>query len=505
MRSPEGFPSPRTLAFVVAGSVALGGAGLAFWGFPLTPPLGRPGVDPAAPASPTDLPAQQVSSSPTLASDPTDERVLALANRIEGPELGCALQVSGDGGESWTGAQPVPVLPAGVEHCYAPDVAFDGDGTLHYLFVGLAGGVEAPIGVFLTSSRDRAQTFSEPRQVLGARSYGARLAASGERLHLAWLEAGEKATPTGFASDANVVKAAYTDDGGISLSEPIPVSGDRARRVAGPAVSVAPAGGVEVAYYDLGDDARDYRGDPGPVWEGTWTVELATSADRGERFEPPTIVDESAVAPWRVGSIFTIAPPALATGREHTCLAWTDARFGDPDVVLRCSSETGWSPVKRVNDDRQGSGAWQYLPQLALAPNGRLDVVFYDRRGHPRNDLVAVAFSYSYDRLNFSASTPLTRSFFAAAAGPPSGAGPADGRASLGSHLGLLAQDTSTVAAWADARNAGSTSDLLDVYTAQVSLLFSSGRPLWALPTGGVLAVSGTAGMWAFRRRDRIA
>lgn len=47
-----------------------------------------------------------------------------------------ALHVSGDGGRSWAPIDPVPELPVGAEKCYGPEVAFDRNGVLHYLFVG---------------------------------------------------------------------------------------------------------------------------------------------------------------------------------------------------------------------------------------------------------------------------------------------------------------------------------------------------------------------------------
>jgi hypothetical protein len=102
------------------------------------------------------------SNSPMLAVDPTEERFVVMANRIDAGDFSCALQVSGDGGQTFVPANPVPALPDGAEKCYAPEVAFDKKGVLYYLFVGLHGAGNQPMGVFLTKSTDRSGTFSEP-------------------------------------------------------------------------------------------------------------------------------------------------------------------------------------------------------------------------------------------------------------------------------------------------------------------------------------------------------
>lgn len=80
------------------------------------------------------------STSPLILADPDEPRFMVMANRVDAPDFGCALQVSGDAGRTWASSDPVPKLPEGAEKCYAPEVAFDAQGMLYYLFVGLQGG-----------------------------------------------------------------------------------------------------------------------------------------------------------------------------------------------------------------------------------------------------------------------------------------------------------------------------------------------------------------------------
>ncbi|MGH9222251.1 MAG: hypothetical protein ACRD2W_00255 [Acidimicrobiales bacterium] len=61
----------------------------------------RPQVEPDMPVTATNATKELAQNSPTLAVDPTDERFVALASRIDGQEFSCALHVSGDGGRTW--------------------------------------------------------------------------------------------------------------------------------------------------------------------------------------------------------------------------------------------------------------------------------------------------------------------------------------------------------------------------------------------------------------------
>ena len=171
--------SPTVIALTVAMvSVALaGGAALSGGAIGPSPaPTRLARVRDDVPATAMDEAFSPVSNSPALVADPSDSRFIVLPNRLDGPDFSCALQVSGDSGASWIPANAVPRLPTGVDKCYAPEAAFDRSGRLYYLFVGLAGKGNHPVGAFLTRSDDRGRTFSVPRQVLGPLNFGVRLA-----------------------------------------------------------------------------------------------------------------------------------------------------------------------------------------------------------------------------------------------------------------------------------------------------------------------------------------
>ncbi|MFH1110806.1 MAG: sialidase family protein [Planctomycetota bacterium] len=73
---------------------------------------------------------------------------------------------------------------------------------------------------------------------------------------------------------------------------------------------------------------------------------------------------------------------------------------GDPlDVMFARSVDEGtsWSPPVRVNDDPRDNGAWQWFGTLAVAPNGRIDVVWNDTRNDPTATFSELYYSFSID------------------------------------------------------------------------------------------------------------
>ena len=277
-------------------------------------------------------------------------------------------------------------------------------------------------------------------------------------------------------------------DGGTTFSRPVTVSDPARPRVVAPALTLGPGHAVHVAYYDLGNDARDYQGVEGPVWDATWSVVATTSIDSGRRFRPGVVVDDAIVPVERVMLIFTMSPPALVADRRLVCAAWTDARYGDADALARCSRDGGrrWESVRRLNDDKKGTGARQYLPRLGLAPNGRLDAVFLDRRRDPFDTLYETSYTYSTDGgRHFAANHRLSREFSNSKSGSQYAGVAAEGQYEFGSRLGLLSQDHAVVAAWPDTRTSSGRSQ--DIFSARAELA-GGARPRWGPAAPGPVA-----------------
>ncbi len=130
---------------------------------------------------------------------------------------------------------------------------------------------------------------------------------------------------------------------------------------------------------------------------------VVQSRDGGQTWSNP--VDAAAVYDlpfhFRNSCFRNFSLPAFAadTARGTLYLAWSDERNGDADILLARSTDGGqsWSAPVRVNDDPIGDGKDQFQPQLAVAPNGVVSVMFFDRRNDPNNLLVDVYLAQSTD------------------------------------------------------------------------------------------------------------
>ncbi len=93
--------------------------------------------------------------------------------------------------------------------------------------------------------------------------------------------------------------------------------------------------------------------------------------------------------------------PAFAADPKNGTLylSWSDERNGDADVLLARSTDGGktWSAPVRVNDDPVGDGKDQFQPQVAVAPNGVVSVMFFDRRNDPNNLKIDTYLAQSTD------------------------------------------------------------------------------------------------------------
>lgn len=82
------------------------------------------------------------------------------------------------------------------------------------------------------------------------------------------------------------------------------------------------------------------------------------------------------------------------------CL-WADNRNDESDLMLARSMDGGftWDTGIRVHDDGLGNNVYQWMPAMSVAPNGRIDVVWYDTRNDPGNTdpLSELYYTFSVD------------------------------------------------------------------------------------------------------------
>jgi WD40 repeat protein len=301
----------------------------------------------------------------------------------------------------------------------------------------------------------------------------------------------------------------------------------------------------------------------GPPYDGAFRLVLGRSRDGGATWGESEIIDP--VDPIQRFIVFLPAFPSVAVDRSgRVYAAFHDDRLGDSDVWLWTldPGESDWGEPTRVNDTARRDGTWQYLPKVSVSPDGRLDVVYYDRRSDPRNvmedvslrsfsdagepfapalrlsghpfDVPSVSFSPD-GRLDFAypdrRSEPgnvmnhvsLQSSFDAGRSFTPAlrlssrsfdsriGFGAKEGLPDLGSRLGLISTDQAALALWTDTRAGTPETQKQDLAKAVAAIEEPEGlaEPAEALLRYGGLALAFTGlGLlvvwWRPIRRSRV-
>jgi len=122
---------------------------------------------------------------------------------------------------------------------------------------------------------------------------------------------------------------------------------------------------------------------------------LSTSTDAGKTWTTTQAMPPSYTVPSR---------PAMVVSEEGILhLVFQDnptpaiANMGE--IYHQASTDGGksWSERKKVTDDRDADLRGQYFPNLSVAPNGRLDVVWWDTRDDPGTRANDMYYAYSDD------------------------------------------------------------------------------------------------------------
>ncbi len=370
---------------------------------------------------------------PGLAVDPTNPNhiVEVYENLIAGT---CAYHVSFNGGTTWTGGT-IPA-PAGFETppCQKFDiggyghsdasVAFGSGEDVYTTFSSQSSPTATTQSVLVARSTNGGRTFQTATVALRAGADGLasfqrpQLAvephAGGYRVYVdAW---GGIVTGKNFGSSRSSIPGcgqpcgfkvvmATSDNSGstwsapeavstptkpakAALDAPIGITREQSRPV------VAPNGDIFVAWVSLVS-----------AKSGNELV-VGRSSDGGATWSPVVVGGAGHTTSG-------LSAPSLAVGPKGTLFLAYQLRVatGLPDIRLVHSSDQGttWSAPVRVVDSADVGDAG--LPQLAVAPNGRVDVVWYDFRNSPgsRKNLMDVYMASSTDGGNiFSANRRIT-------------------------------------------------------------------------------------------------
>lgn len=463
------------VVLVAVGLVALGA------GFQGT----RATIDPTARAFINDdRPGINAHNSPSAAADPANPDVIAVGDRIDSPDIGCAVSLSVNRGVTWDLVDP-PLAP-GVDNCFWPEVAFGPGQELLVLATAMGGRFTQPLGVWLHRRQGLTES-APPVQVVGPNAFHASLAVEGDRVVVVYIQARPEVAERGigFPPPPNPLMAVVSTDGGRTFGAPVPI-GEPDLLVAEPRVLTAPDGLVVVSALDLGQDAENYQGlhqgQAGPVPDGLWRVLSWTSRDGGAGFGPTSVVTDALVIPQRVYVDIGTARPGLArdAGSGRLYSTWESGPGPRRDVFFSTSDDDGgtWREPRPL----AVLPGTQTLPTVSVAPGGRVDVVFYDRSNDRTDENTEVVLASSWDGgETFSQGIVSARRFDSRI-----GFGAFQGLPSLGTHLAVVSQAGRAAVFWSDTRRGTIDDGIQDLALALVDVQ-EPGRTRWGLVGLGLL------------------
>ena len=487
------------MRWAAAGALALAGLVLLALGLRSGPAGLRPGDVTFVNA---DRPGINAHNSPSVAADPSPRpgpggpAAIALADRIDTPRFSCSVSVSTTAGVTWK-QLPLP-LPAEAPNCHQPDVAYTGPGRLVVLYTATGGRFNQPVGVWLQRF-DGETPAGQPVRVAPAEAFHARMAVDGHQVWVTWVQVeGAAEKPLGFGTIPAPVRMARSSDGGATFSAPETVS--EGRRVVQPAPVPLGGGRVVVGALDLADDFADYEarhgGQGGDPHDGRWRVVTFSSADGGATFGPPVTVAGDLVVPRRI--IVNLAPaPSFApdpSGNGRLYAAWDAGRGDGRDAFLSRSDDAGatWSEPVAVAPRPGG----QFLPAVGVAPDGRVDVVFYDRSEDPEDVRAHVTMASSDD----GGRTFRTATVSDAPFDTRIGFGSLQGIPLLGSRLAVLSEPDRALAFWSDTSRGTIDDNVQDLAVVSVDVEGAGRRRPLLMLLGGLLLALGLGGGLLFAR-----
>ncbi len=476
---------------------------------------------------------------PGLAGDPADVRHIVEVD-IESRAEQCAYHVTFDGGATWDGG--LLRAPAGfpARACRRADAP--GTPTQQDFHMVANGSVMFGAGqnVYTTFASQRSAAEGDSvlvaRSTDGGRTFGVGVVAipggapnaTGPRHKLPTLAvrpgAGTggadmiyvTASALGASRSAGDTVVARSSDGGDTWAPPVRVNGTtpatETRTLEQSQPVVLPDGRVFVAYRTEGLDGQlqvAHSSDNGQTWSRSLAaVARAYGPDAGGTLFTDSNFPRMAADP-RNGNLYLVwgegPPPPVRT--DHFIHPDADVRF-----VRSLDGGVTWSTPIRVNDDPVGTGEpatgiAQRHPNVYVAPDGRVDLVWHDRRHGYRSPtnvhLEAIEsrlgdtyYAHSLDGgVSFSKNRRISDRSINNDIG-------LDHQFSTYWDFGPVALPLGTdriLFAWMDSREGSFGNDSSDIYTSVLDLRSGGPIPVRKLPEAGRAELSATIGKVAYQ------
>jgi len=448
-------------------------------------PLGAPVVTDAVQVTP-DPAVVRAHTSPQMARNPKTGELVMVEGDIRGSRQ-CTVHISADDGRSWF--EGGKVLEAPFTDCsfhadwgpYAT-LAFDKNGVLDVAIEASDPAVfansrnDAPRHIFLARSTDSGRTFTvttafkatdpNPNKAVNKGATIAVDPTNPKNIYIGWRQ-GTFGGPA--ATEKLKTMVAASTDGGTTWGAPTDITDEHGGDF--PWLTVTSDGVLHVAYW-----VRLWpipaTGTPDPVRP----IYHVSSADHGKNWSARTVIDP--------GNQHHEHPPIIVSDPKTNALyvAWAGNADqmneapgfnGDMEIFFRSSTDGGksWTDRLLLNDDPKGR-ANQIDPGISVAPNGRIDVAWYDGRlstlpvtGDTENGFNDVYATSSYD--GGRTFTPNVR---VSDRSSDRSIGVWSNNVDQRLNVGISSSNDAMYVAWQDTRNANRDFQPEDVYMASVKL-----------------------------------
>ncbi len=206
--------------------------------------------------------------------------------------------------------------------------------------------------------------------------------------------------------------------------------------------------------------------EPGATTSGTFLVE---SRDGGRTFGPPHLVARfwdpvDGRLPNTAYRVSSFPVGVFDPAHSQLVVAWNDRMDGVSSLLVSTASPLDldrWSAPARITPASTGE---QFFPAISASPDGRLDLVFYDRSRDPGNRLNFVTYAWSRDGGRTWESMNVTRAPFDGEAQTTPG-----GTRFIGDYIGVASTSAAAHIAWTGNGKDSACACNQDIFTIAVS------------------------------------